>query len=78
MYQLRNSKICIVDYENCSEFDKCVTSIIKKLAVVINLLPLGIKVMQIKWTVVLGRYWIVSFPSDRDALLSFIRNSTLS
>ena len=31
MYQLRNSTICIVDYENCNEFDKCVTSIMKKI-----------------------------------------------
>ena len=31
MYQLRNSKIYIVDYENCNEFNKCVTSIMKKI-----------------------------------------------
>ena len=31
MCQLRKSKICIVDYENCNEFDNCVTSIMKKI-----------------------------------------------
>ena len=31
MYVVRNSKICIVYYENCIEVDECVTSIMKKI-----------------------------------------------
>ena len=63
MYQLRNTKICIVDYENrngstmCNKHNKRIGSSNKLIAT-------SDQGNTKKWTVVhdsLGRYWIVLF-----------------
>ena len=72
LYQLRNSEICIVDYENCNELDKCVTSITNKIGSQI-LTATSEQVIQIERTAVycnIGKYWILfSF------VTAFVRNS---